>query len=119
MKALVGIAKVYDTILEETKERLVIVKDNETFIGALFFKQAEWDIINEYVEQVEVDGSVLDIILKAIELKKKYNLKVYPTTIKTMIHWQHVNGFSNELFIDAYSYENDIEYLKSLGVSDC
>ena len=43
MKATVKIANVYDTICEDTTKDLVVEKDGQTFIGALFFKQEEWE----------------------------------------------------------------------------
>lgn len=39
MNAKVRIQNVYDEILEETKQELVIVKDRKTFIGALFLRR--------------------------------------------------------------------------------
>ena len=33
-------------------------------------------------------------------------------TLHCMLHWQHCNGFSDEMFLDVYKTKNDTEYLQ-------
>lgn len=115
MNAKVRIQNVYDEILEETNQELVVVKDRKTFIGALFFKKEKWNKPRKIVEEVIVEGSALDVMLAAYNLMKKYNMtKKDDKTFKTMVHWQYINGFSDECITDGYKFKNDTEYLASL-----
>lgn len=114
MKATVKIANVYDTICKDTTKDLVVEKDGQTFIGALFFKQEEWDKIEDTVESTEVDGTAFDIMMAAYELKKKHGLLAKDDkTLTTMMHWQFINGLTDEM-LDGYGYENDTAYLASI-----
>ena len=116
MKANVKIAKVYNTILEETKTDLVIEKDNKTYIGALFFEAEEHETITEIIEEQQIEGTPAAIILTAYFMKKKYNLLAKDNkTLQVMAHWQHVNGFSDEMFINSYSCKNDTEFLATFN----
>ena len=72
------------------------------------------DVLQDNIEEIEVEGSVLEIMLVAYNLKKKHDMIAKDDkTLQTMLHWQHVNGFSDEIF-DTYRYKNDTEYLASL-----
>lgn len=115
MKASVRIANVYDSLLEETKKDLVVVKDRKTYIGALFFRKEEWETVKKVFEKVEVEGSALDIILAAYKLRQKHGLVAKDDkSLLTMLHWQHVNGLTDEILTEQYSYDSDTAYLASL-----
>lgn len=111
--ANVMIAKVYDTILGELKKKLIVFKDGRVFEGALFWPMDALDMIMEVVSVNHVEGTVWDVICEAYgALKVNGMLAKDDQTLKTMLHWQHVNGFSEEIFIDAYGTKNDTEYIE-------
>ena len=112
----VRIQEVYSSLLEESKEELVIVKDRKTYIGALFFRKDSDDKLKKIIDEVVVDGSTLDVLLSAYNLKKKHNMIAKDDkTFKTMVHWQYINGFSDDCYIESYSYKNDTAYLAALN----
>ena len=114
MKAVVRIQSVYNETLEKGKQDLVIEANEKVYVGALFFGQDEDDVLQDIIEEIEVEGSVLEIMLVAYNLKKKHDMIAKDDkTLQTMLHWQHVNRFSDEIF-DTYRYKNDTEYLASL-----
>ena len=117
MKATVIIANIFDQILEETEKDLIVIKDGKIFRGALFFElDKEYEEIAEILDKVEVEGSALDIIMEAYKLKKKHNLlKGDNMTLKTMLHWQFINGLTDEMFTYGYGYKNDNELLAHIN----
>ena len=114
MVANIMIAKVYNTILGEMKKRIIFFrKDGKAFEVALFFPLEAYDMIMEVVSVNHVKGSVWNVMLEAYAiLKANGMLAKDDKTLHTMLHWQHVNGFSDEMFIDCYGTKNDTEYLK-------
>lgn len=113
MRATVMIAKVYNTILGETKKKIIFFRDGKVFEGALFFPMDAEDLIMEVISVKYVDGTVWDVMLEAYTSMKVYGMLAKDdNTLKTMLHWQNINGFSDEMFIDAYGCKNDTEYLK-------
>ena len=111
--ANVMIAKVYSTILGDLKKKLVVFRDGKVFEGALFWPMDSEDMIMEIVSVNHVEGSVWDVMLEAYAaLEVNGMLAKDDSTLKTMLHWQHVNVFSDEMFIDAYGTKNDTEYFK-------
>ena len=112
MYANVMIAKVYNTILGEIKKRLVVFTEGKVFEGVLFWPMEPDDMIMEVISVNHVEGTVWDVMMEAYStLKVNGMLSKDDSTLKTMLHWQHVNGFSDEMFIDAYGTKNDTEYL--------
>lgn len=116
MKASVRIANVYDEILEETTKELVVVANRKSFVGALFFRKEKWEKVKKVIDKVDVEGSALDIVLAAYNLKKKYGMLAKDDkTLQSMAHWQFVNGLTDE-WIDMHLYKNDTEFLASLNM---
>ena len=114
MNVKVRIQKVFDDITKETKQELVVVNGKKTFIGALFFKKEEWNKPKKIVEELVVEGSALDVMLAAYNLMKNHDMIAKDDkTLKTMLHWQFINGFSDEM-LDDYKYKTDSEFLASL-----
>jgi len=110
--ANVMIAKVYNTILGEMKKRLVVFTEGKVFEGPLFWPMEPDDMIMEIVSVNHVEGTVWDVMLEAyVALKVNGMLAKDNSTLKTMLHWQHIHGFSDEMFIDAYGTKTDEEYL--------
>lgn len=110
--ANIMIAKVYSNILGELKKKLVVFTEGKVFEGALFWPMDSDDMIMEVVSVVHAEGNVWQVILNAYGLLKANGMVTKDDkTLLTMLHWQHVNGFSEEMFIDAYGTENDTEYL--------
>ena len=110
--ANVMIAKVYNTILGEMKKRLVVFTEGKVFEGSLFWPMEPDDMIMEIVSVNHVEGTVWDVMLEAYAaLKVNGMLAKDNSTLKTMLHWQHIHGFSDEMFIDAYGAKTDEEYL--------
>ena len=99
--AIVMIAKTYDTILGTTKKNLVVYRDLSAthmiteVIASKYVEGTTWDIIEEAYYQLKVNGM----------------LAKDDSTLLTMLHWQYINGFSSEMFIDIYEVKNDTEYL--------
>ena len=111
--ANVMVAKIYNTIVGDIKKRLVVFKDGRVFEGALFWPMDSDDMIMEIVSVNHVEGTVWDVMCEAYgALKVNGMLAKDDQTLKTMLHWQHVNGFSEEMFIDAYGTKNDTEYFE-------
>lgn len=114
MKFSIRIANVYNTILEETQKEIVIVKDRKTYIGALFFKKDETQVVRKVFEREDIEGSALDAMLTAYRMMKAHGLtKKDDKTLMTMMHWQYVNGLTNEL-LGGYGFRTDSEFLASL-----
>lgn len=115
MKFSIRIANVYDTILEETKKTIVIVKDRKTYIGALFFRKDETEQVKKVFEKVEFEGSARDAMIKAYYMMKNHNLLAKDDkTLTCMLHWQYINGLTDE-FCNAIGFKNDTEFLASLA----
>lgn len=115
INANVMIAKVYNTILGDLEKRLLVFKDGKIYEGALFFPLDESDMIMEVVSVNHVEGTVWNVMLEAYSaLKVNGMLAKDGMTLITMLHWQYVNEFSDEMFLDAYDL-NDEEYLKKRG----
>lgn len=113
MKATVKIANVYNAILEETKADLVVIKEDKTYIGKLFFEQDDHEEVRETIYEAEVDGTAKEVMLKAYKLVKKAGMVARDNkSLKCMLHWQYMNGFSDEMF-DSYKYQDDTELLEA------
>ena len=112
MRATVMIAKVYNTTLGETRKRIIFFRDGRVFEGALFFPMDAEDLIMEIISVKYVNGTVWDVMMEAYSsMKINGMLAKDDKTLQTMLHWQHVNGFSDEIFIDAYRFKTDTAYL--------
>lgn len=113
MRASVMIAEVYDNILGELEKRLIIFHDGKVYKGCLFFPLDGNDMIMKVISVNYVDGSVWDVMMEAYtSLKVNEMLAKDGKTLMTMLHWQYVNGFSDEMFTDVYGYSNDNEYIQ-------
>lgn len=111
MKFSIRIANVYDTILEETEKEIVIVKDRKTYIGALFFKKDETQVVKKVFERIDFDGSAQDAMIKAYHMMKSHGLtKKDDKTLLTMLYWQYVNGLTDEI-CETWNFKNDTEFL--------
>lgn len=91
------IAKVYSSILEETKIEPVAKKDDKLFIGHLFFEPTDEEV-KEVLEEVEIpDGSSNVEIAKALQpLNEKYGMNG-KDTFSTNAHWAWMNGLAENL----------------------
>ena len=115
MKFSIRIANVYNTILEETKKELVIVKDRKTYIGKLFFKKDESEMVKKVFERIDFEGSAQDAMVVAYNLLKKYDMLAKDDkTLKTMLHWQYTNGLTDDIISVGYRYNTDTELLVSI-----
>lgn len=111
----IRIQNVYDKILEKTVPELVIKKDNKTFIGPLFFEMEDWEKPDKIIDKVKVEGTVLEQLIEAYFLMKKHNMIANDNkTFATMLHWQFVNGFSDETFGELYIGKNDMQIIDAL-----
>lgn len=116
MKFSIRIANVYDTILEETKKDIVIVKDRKTYIGALFFQKDESQIVRKVFERIDFEGGARDAMVKAYHMMKAHGLTAKDDkTLITMLHWQYANGLTDEMLMDGYKFRNDTDLLASIG----
>lgn len=109
----IQIAKVYNEILEETSNELIIENNDKVHIGALFFEIDDDEKVLEVIEEIETTGTAKDFIITAYNLMKKYDL-LKDGTLKTMAHWQYINGVTNEM-LDGYKYNSDSEYLAAIN----
>lgn len=110
MKASIRIADVYCEILEESKKKLVIVKNHKTYVGALFFEKDPWEKVKKVYDRVDIDGTAVDILVEAYELLKAHGM-LTKDTLQTMAHWQYVNGLTDEMITDGYGCKDDEELL--------
>lgn len=100
---IVKAVRVYNEALEKEEVEVIFEKNGREYWGALFWENSEWNKILEVLETAEVDDKyerheVLNCVQKYIELSVKYGGDVYKDTLATMLHWQHVNRFSKEIF---------------------
>ena len=113
MKFSIRIANVYNTLLAENRKELVIVKDHKTYVGTLFFKKDETDVVKKVFERVEFEGSAQDAMIKAYNMMKEHDLLAKDDkTLITMLHWQWINGLTNEIS-NVYGFKTDTEFLAS------
>lgn len=111
----IRIQNVYDKILEKNIPELVIKKDNKTFIGPLFFEIEDWEKPNKIIEKVKAEDTVLEQLIEAYYLMKKHNMTANDDkTFATMLHWQFVNGFSDETFGELCIGKNDTQIIDTL-----
>lgn len=96
------VAKVYDSLMEEEETQIILFKNNKIFeASGLFF---EWnEIFTQRIEKVlkEIDLSdtinASTLVNKVIELRKEFDMAVYKDSYKTLMHWQYMNGVTNEM----------------------
>ena len=116
MDVNVRIQDVYNSTLNETEKKLVVVVGlyQRVHIGTLFFKQDPYECLMPKIhESVKVESTnAKEICLVAYELLKEFGM-LKKGTLKTMAHWQHVNGVTDEM-LDGYNYDTDEEFYKSL-----
>ena len=106
MTITITIANLYNTILEEERKELIIKKGDDTFKGALMWKNEDLgdDVMRGKIEEQELEVNELNketvenIIETAIEMMNKADMKVYDSTGKTMKHWQYLHSFSEVIF---------------------
>lgn len=111
--ANVMIAKVYNNIIGEMDKRLIVFRDGKVYEGALFFPLDADDMIMEIVSINHVEGTVWDVMNEAYAvLKVNGMLAKDEKTLLTMLHWQYINGFSKEMFLDIYKVDTDEEYIR-------
>lgn len=113
MKASIRIADVYCEILEESKKELVIVKNHKTYVGALFFEKDPWEKVKKVYDRVDIDGSAVDIMVEAYGMLKAHGM-LKRDTLQTMVHWQSVNGLTDEMIVEGYECKDDEELLSIL-----
>lgn len=91
------IAKVYSSILEETKIEPVAKKGDKFFFGHLFFEPIDQEV-KEVLEEVEIpDGSSNVEIAEALRpLNEKYGMNK-KGTFSTNAHWAWMNGLAENL----------------------
>lgn len=98
------IAKVYSSILEETKIEPVAKKGDKLFVGHLFFEPVDEEV-KEVLEEVEIpDGSTNIEIAKAFfPLYQKYELLASDgTSFSCCAHWSWMNGLAEKLDDEDY-----------------
>ena len=122
MEAVIKIATIHNELLEEDTLDVVFEAGEVTYIGALFFKKDDIEEITEVLEEKTVNGSVLEVILTAYEMMKAHDLIAEDDqTLKTMLHWQYINGFSRDMISEAcpYRHETDTVLLEELRANGC
>lgn len=96
------VVKAHNNILEEESIQIILYKNNNEYeASGLFFK---WNDLNEWddivtLKELELTDEINaeELINKIIELKKEFNLEVYDTTFKTLMHWQYITGVTNQM----------------------
>ena len=115
MNAIIKIQNIYDEILEETEPKLVLEKGKKVYVGALFFECEKWQKRRKVLEQIEVNGSMTEILLTACDMLKRHNMtKADDKTFQTMAHWQYMNGVSDDMMIENYGFKSDTDYIEFL-----
>ena len=117
MNAKFRLQEVHDSIMESTNMKLVTEIDGKVFTGALFFPLAEYEKLGEWHISTEMhDCKAKDIFVNAYNMLKQYGLVGKEgKTLLTMLHWQFLNGVTDECFTDIHSVETDVEWLKQNG----
>ncbi len=101
---IIRIAKIYNGLTEETKTKGIFTRNGKDFYGPLFWEKDEDEEIKDVLAEVKMpdgeneEAEITCVIDEYIELAKKHGVKVYEDTVKTMKHWQFMNGFSDVIF---------------------
>lgn len=96
------VVKAYNNILEEESVNIILNKNNYEYEASGLFDKwndlKEWENITT-LKELELDDKINanKLVNKVIELKKEFNLKVYETTFGTLMHWQYINGVTDEM----------------------
>ena len=91
-------AKIYSTLLEETKEDIVVETEGRVHIGALLFEADEDQKVKQVIEQVDLpdETSNNDFLDKIVEVYLRNSKKNYSDTEGTIRHWFKMNGVGSK-----------------------
>lgn len=113
------IVKIRNRFLLETRTdvRFFNLDKEQTFVGALFWEpDAEDEVVEILDELVLSDVNIDEYLIRSYRLMKKWGrVASDDMTLKTMMHWQFVNGFS-DYYLDGYYYKSDSDYFARKGV---
>ena len=99
LQAEFQVVKIYDSILEETKQDIIFIRKGRKFRGALFFELDDWETVTEVLRLLKVTAdSEEELAKKAITFYCEYAQTTYESTERTMRHWQYINGFTSHIF---------------------
>lgn len=93
----IRIQNVRSKLLEETKKKLVVVKNHKTYVGCLFFRKNEDDRLGKVFDEViiEDDETAIEEMMK---LLAKHNMIASDgKTEVTIRHWGWINDLFNEM----------------------
>ena len=99
MKTTIKVVNVYDTLLEETKRKILVINEQkERFMGNLLDDEKSWicEEVKETLYSVEFDGSIEETIDKIVEVEIENEFKVYDCTKRTLAWWGYLNGLFEE-----------------------
>lgn len=99
MKTTIKVVKVFNAILEESENSILVINENgERFLGRLLDKESEWidEEVKETLYSVDFTGSIKETVNKIIEVKKNNGLKVYDSSARTIAWWGYLNGLFTE-----------------------
>lgn len=118
MKTTVKICRIYDEILNEERTDVLFDANGKQYLGALFFEKEKYEKVKAVLEEAVLDTDVGTIMLTAYEMMKRFGrIAEDDKTFKTMVHWQFMNGFSDDMLsaFKAYSYKTDTELFEAIG----
>lgn len=100
MKTTIMAVKVYNNILEECENKILVVnnENGKRYLGELLDKEEEWieEEVKETLYSVDFTGSIKETINKIIEVETINGLKVYDDSAETIAWWGYLNGLFNE-----------------------
>jgi hypothetical protein len=86
-------AKVHSSILERTKEDLVVVYFNGTLVGPLFFEIDPDEEVVEVLKEEKIKEliSLKDLEDRIVSFYNKHNTKTHESDESTIRHWFKIN----------------------------
>lgn len=93
-------ATIFSEALSESKEKILFIKEDETFVAPLFFKMETSDESIERVLKTEEINAVdeNELVEKVVEFYKENMNDTFESTESTMKHWQYMNSFTNQMY---------------------
>lgn len=116
MKVICKKVRIKDLVLQEETNNIIFIKDDKIFKDALFFElDNQYEKIIKVYKEITFEGSEINVLKNVLDFYMKNAIKVYKDTLKTLQHWQFINGFTsiiinNNLYQYAILQKNILAY---------
>lgn len=117
MKVICKKVILLDEILGEETIDIIFEKENKIYQGALFFELDTFNKVKEILKVETFEGADIPVIRQVFNFYLENATKVSDTTISTMEHWQHINGFSPYMISNnKFQLFSETKYLDGICV---